>query len=286
MAHSTLKQLHPLESLGNAPAKSGEIRIERLEDRLQPRVPFPHRHDFYHLLFLERGSGWHEIDFSRHTVTPNQLFIMRPGEVHSWNLGAYTRGYVLEFTRASLSKDKTTDELFSLLDELTSMILPAHPECFRSHLQLMHAEFSAAQSGFRLGLEYMLSAFLVKLVRLEAIRKKNKRASPLAERFLVLVEKKFQQEHKVEFYAKELKITPKALTQKISKILGVSAGTVIQERVLVEAKRMLSYTNQSVADIGYDLGYEDPNYFARFFRQHVGMAPGKYRSLANHTIRA
>jgi len=52
----------------------------------------------------------------------------------------------------------------------------------------------------------------------------------------------------------------------------------------VEAKRLLAYSNLTIAEIGYRIGYEDPNYFARFFRQKSGLSPGRYRKLAAHTI--
>jgi len=58
-------RLHPIEAFGNLPASRGEIRVEHLESRLAPKVPFPHRHDFFHFVLVEAGSGWHEIDFTR-----------------------------------------------------------------------------------------------------------------------------------------------------------------------------------------------------------------------------
>lgn len=281
---SSLRKHYPLESLGNAIAKSGEIRVERIETRLNPRVPFPHRHDFYHLLFLERGSGWHEIEFVQYKVKPMQLFVMRPGEVHSWQLGGNTRGFVVEFTKASLPLGKVTQQLLGHLDSMPSMILPERGHQIASQIEIMLDEFQHQQAGFRLSLEHLLLALLVRLARLEVPIKKNGHSAGLVENFLTLVEKHFLREHAVGFYAEQLGVTTKSLTQQASKVLGKSAGTSIQERLLIEAKRLLVYSDLTVAEIGYELGYEDPNYFARFFRQHVGLAPGKYRILATKTI--
>lgn len=279
---SNLKKRHPLESLGNVKVQSGEIRVERIEHRLKPRVPFPHRHDFYHLLFIEKGHGWHEIDFVKYILKPQQLFIMRPGEVHAWKLGSSTRGFVLEFTQSSVTRSLINKNLISNLNQLPSMILASKQTDWQQHLKLMYQEFHHQQEGYKLSLENLLLSFLVKLARIK--KQKATKTSALIEKFQDLIEHHFHTEHAVEFYAKTLDINAKSLTQQISKILGKSAGAVIQERILVEAKRLLAYEEHSVAAIGYELGFEDPNYFARFFRQRAGMAPGQYRRLALRSI--
>lgn len=280
----SLHQLHPLESLGNRPATSGEIRVEKIEHRLQPKVPFPHRHDFFHFLFLEKGSGWHEIDFQRFKVRPGQLFLMRPGQVHAWQLGAGTKGYVLEFTRASLPRNRKTEEIWKFLDAVPAMIQSEKTEELSATLRLMLGEFNGRLADYRLSLEHLLLAFLLKLSRENISASPARSTDTLAQKFQALVEKNFSRHHKVDEYARLLGTTPKALTTRITRVLGRSAGAVIQERCLAEAKRLLAYSELPVAEVGYELGYEDPNYFARFFRKHTGTAPGKFRQLASRTV--
>jgi AraC family transcriptional activator of pobA len=281
----SIHKLHPIESLGNAPARRGEIRIERIESRLNPKVPFPHRHDFFHFLYLERGSGWHEIDFSRFQAEAGQLFFVKPGEVHSWALGAGTRGFVLEFTRESLAAGPKTEEILRNLGTFPSLVFPRDPQGLRAHLGLMQAELEAEEKEYRLTLEHYLSAFLLKIFRLREKASPVKAARPsLMDRFKDLLEENFRREHAVEFYAEKLGITPKSLTTQSTRALGKSAGALIQERCLVEAKRLLAYSEMPIAEIGYGLGFEDPNYFARFFRQRSGLSPGKFRKLASHSV--
>lgn len=138
-----LQKLHPIGALGNAPVREGEIRVERIENRLRPRVPFPHKHDFYHFLFLGAGSGWHEIDFQRFEVKKGQLFLMRPGQVHSWDLGKSTRGLVLEFTKGSLENSAKTVRLFDGLDRMPPLLGPAQAKEIWPLLRLMQEEFSS-----------------------------------------------------------------------------------------------------------------------------------------------
>jgi AraC-like DNA-binding protein len=281
---NSIKTLHGLETLGNSPAQAGEIRVERLETRLKPRVPFPHRHDFYHFLFLEKGSGWHEIDFEKFSVKAGQLFLMRPGQVHAWNLSPRTRGFVLEFTRESLGKSER-EALLRVADAAPKMILPGSSGQLCRLMQIMLTEFNEKRPAYRAVLEHMLSSILLLLAREAKSAAPPSAGQSFADRFKLLVEENFSRLHKVDDYARLIGISPKALTVKVSQAFGRSAGAVIQDRRLAEAKRLLAYTDSTVAAVGYELGYDDPNYFTRFFRKQTGISPVKFRRLASRTVR-
>jgi AraC-like DNA-binding protein len=274
-----------MHSLGNVPVSEGEIRVERIENRLKPKVPFPHKHDFYHFVYLEAGSGWHEIDFVRFAVQAPQLYLMKPGEVHSWSLGARTRGFVLEFTKSSFGRSEQSAHLLGGLDRMPSMVSGGGLAGMATILRLMQEEFLSRRPGYRAALEHLLLALLVRIERVSAAHEpKAAKPSSLTERFRGLVEENFHREHSVEFYADSLGTTVKSLTTQVSRALGKSAGAVVQERCVLEAKRLLAYTERPVAEIGYSLGYEDPNYFARFFKQRAGVTPGKFRRRAAQVV--
>jgi AraC-like DNA-binding protein len=275
-------KLHPIEAFGLSFAAKGDIRVDRLEHRLAPKVAFPHRHGFFHFIYLTRGGGWHEIDFQRFEVRPQQLYFVKPGEVHSWQLNAHTRGFVLEFTRESLPKTAVSDALFRALESLPSShsgmghLLPL--------LELMNRENSERKAQYKLCLEHYLSGFLLLCTRLQNAREKALPRSGVIESFQKLLETNYMKEHGVDFYANSLATSAKSLSSLTKRLTGKSAGALIQERCLAEAKRLLAYSGKSVADIGYELGFEDPNYFARFFRKHEGMAPGQFRKRSSHSV--
>jgi AraC family transcriptional activator of pobA len=254
--------------------------VERLEQRLSPKVPFPHRHDFYHLVLLEKGSGWHEIDFVKYRVKAAQLFLVRPGQVHSWQLGAGTRGLVLEFTRQSLAATAG-----GVLDNLSAPALIEAKDALsiREIMLPMFDEFSAKKRNFRLCLEHLLISLLLRLGRNRSEKQETKSDS-LLEKFRALLDLHFSKQHGVDFYANLLKVSPKKLTTQAVKHLKKPAGTLIQERCLVEAKRLLAFSELSVAEIAFAVGYQDANYFARLFRQKVGLTPGRFRRLAQHSV--
>lgn len=277
---SNLKIHHPIESLGVIKATAGEIRVETLSDRLKPKVDFPHRHDFYQLTFVTKGKGWHEIDFEKYKINGRQIFFMKPGQVHSWAFLKGTDGFVIEFTRESLpSLSSKSLFLLKLIPQVTDAITfkkEVQWKDFQSTCDLMVKEFSEKSSQYELCLEGLLQNLLVHLIRVSAgVAKHN--TSSVVEKFQALVDENFTTQHLVGFYAKKMNMTPKALTMQVSRTLKKSPKGVIQDRFILEAKRLLSYSDLSVAEVGYELGFDDANYFTRFFTKTAKLSPAKFR---------
>lgn len=274
------KVLFPLEALGIGHASRGEIRAERLEDRHEPAIPFPHRHDFYQICFITVGRGWHEIDFTRHVVKAGSVFLMKPGQVHSWSLAKITSGFLVEFSHESLAAiAKSHINLAALTPELPDLI---HVEKNASRdleklLSLMQTGFADKGAHAQAYLEGLLSAVIISCLRETPLNfEANSRIDRIG-KFQQLVEENFRKQHRVGFYAEQLAITPKALTMQVSRDLRKSARAVIQDRLLLEAKRLLSFSNMNVAEVGSELGFEDANYFTRFFTQLADCTPTEFR---------
>ncbi len=270
---------HGMREFGTVVGVSGQIRANRLESRLDPLVPFPHRHSFYHLVWIEQGTGWHEIDFVRYPVGPRQFFLMKPGQVHHWSLSPDTRGVVIEFQGTSLDawaqrfpdridfQEVSGDRRNSIVHTLERMVQENErnenyvDEALRSELAILIIGIA------RTGLEGKIAI--------------PEDASDHV--FVRLVESHFDIEHSVSFYAKQMRLSPKALTMRISRLLGKSARTVIQERVLLEAKRLLAYSELSISEVAERVGFDDPNYFARFFRTKEKRSPASFRKFSRES---
>lgn len=276
---SQLTRLHPLESLGVVHTTSGEIRVEPLEDRIVPKVAFPHRHDFFQLTIFERGTGIHSIDFRDHKITSKQVFIMKPGQAHKWKLGKDATGFIIEFTQESLPKGASPSALANdLKNSNDAVTLDAKEFATLVKLcEIMRAEFTSRHSRKRDLLESYLSALLILLLR-NTQGLESKSNSNLVVRFKELVDKHFLNEHSVEFYAKALSLSSKALTMQAKRSLDKSAKQVIHERILLEAKRLLAYSELPVSDIADQVGFLDANYFARFFRAQAKVSPRAFRN--------
>lgn len=256
---------HPIESFGIRSVSMSGIRIEKLEDRVNPAVPFPHRHDFWQVILITDGAGIHQIDFETFKVRPRQVFIIKPGQVHRWQMKKNIKGLIVEFTR--------TSQLISSSDEL--VMNPLEFRELQMISEVMHQEFTKKLKDHDTSLRSLLTAFLIHLERFSGT--KEEASSSIIDGFRNLVEKHFKTEHRVEFYAKKLNVTPKALTMQVTRAIGKSPRAMIQERFMMEARRHLAFTSMSISEIGYELGFEDANYFTRFFRLHEKMTPAAFR---------
>ena len=267
----SLRTLHAIGTLGIGLAERGDVRINRLQDRLTPKVPFPHKHDFYQLIFIKAGRGWHEVDFTRHNVKATQAFILKPGQVHAWELAKSTKGFVVEFTNESLRSFFAID----LFPDVTEWDLKNLPEDL---FEQMEAESLNTDRLSQAVLQGYLEVLLLKLSRdLEAPAARINVKGDLHHQFRDLVEQHFRTEHAVEFYAEQLKTSAKSLSAKIQRLVGESAKDIIQKHLLLEAKRLLVYSHLSISEVGYELGFEDANYFSRFLKQNMEESAGKFR---------
>jgi AraC family transcriptional activator of pobA len=91
-----------------------------------------------------------------------------------------------------------------------------------------------------------------------------------------LLEEHFQKERQLSFYADKLAMTVDRLNDHVKRATGVTAGHLIRQRVLTEAKRQLVFTTQPIHEIAYDLAFSDPSHFARFFRKQTGSTPHEF----------
>jgi AraC family transcriptional activator of pobA len=92
-----------------------------------------------------------------------------------------------------------------------------------------------------------------------------------------LIDENFRKERLISFYAGKLAMTSDRLNDHVKRATGVTAGHLIRQRVLTEAKRQLVFTGQPIHEIAYDLAFSDPSHFTRFFRKQTGTTPQAFR---------
>ncbi len=105
------------------------------------------------------------------------------------------------------------------------------------------------------------------------------------QQFNMLVEQHFHRLHLVQEYSELLSLSPSQLNKYVKQISGQTAGEVIIDRLILEAKRLLLYTPLSNKEIAYELNYEDPSYFSRIFRKKTGYSPSDFRKLMDEKYR-
>ena len=130
---------------------------------------------------------------------------------------------------------------------------------------------------------YLLNNLLVRFSRLY-YHHANIQQSPaqllLVREFETLVDKHYATKHHPKDYAPLLNITPNHLNEVCKNTIGKTAGELIRERILLEAKRLLLFSNQSIAEVAYSLQFEDNAYFSRFFKKYTAQTPDSFRKTA------
>ena len=172
----------------------------------------------------------------------------------------------------------STEHLFINLDDEAVHKLQLLRDMFKAELKTTD---NIQHEMLQVLLKRMIS-YATRLARSEFVPEKKIKEDKyhLLRQFNLLVETHFRQEHSVSFYADKLHKSPKTLSNLFATYNQKSPSQVIQERVLVEAKRLLSYTPRSIKEIAYELGFEDAAYFSNFFKKHTQSSPLDFRNPA------
>jgi len=267
------------------------FELRPLEDcfqRAPQDVRGAHRHDFYKIGLLTAGRGYLAADFSDYALRPPMLLHFAPGVVHGWRPTAMPRGYTINFERSFIGDDPLEQAkvagapIFCL--HSGPKVLPLNAQqssLFEGLARAMQRECQSRGTDHAVALRSYLRIWLIEANRIAEAREPsrwNDRGTALTNQFLCLVGGDFRSLSAVSEYAARLRVTPSHLNETVRRTLGKTAGEVIRGRILLEAQRLLRHSELSVSEIAYQLGFEDPSYFARFFRKLTRQAPAEYRA--------
>ncbi len=281
--------------------KWGSFSVERFEDSFtnaKGDVYAPHRHDLYEVFWISEGQGTCWVDFQPYDIQPPMLIFIAPGQVHSWKLTAPFAGYILLFTNdffATRSIEASTHPLEVPVFESPGAgpalnVVKDRSADFSQLFHKLETEFQTSRLDQDVALQAYLRLLLIEAKRLSeslpGSNHKDESAALLTKKFLQMVEKNFLAIVSVADYAENLNVTPNHLIETTKRTLGKPAGKIVRERVLLEAKRLLCYSDMSASDIAYHLSFEDPSYFSRFFRKYTGMSPMDFRNMSNNAPEA
>jgi AraC family transcriptional regulator, transcriptional activator of pobA len=249
-----------------------------------------HRHrNLFQILLIERGGGEMTFEAARLPFAAPAAILVPAAIAHGYRFEPnVTEGWVLSFTEdAAVALADRAGEALSRLRALAAHpIVPIADETERARLSALCAELfeegSLAREGYRVAMRGLLSLIAVGVVRLAASRARTgsvtlQPADATVAQLRALVDKFFHSEHQLGFYAEKLGMTVDRLNDHVKRATGVTAGHLIRQRVLTEAKHQLVFTTQPIQDIAQELAFSDPSHFARFFRKHTGTTPHEFR---------
>jgi AraC-like DNA-binding protein len=262
------------------------FKIRRVEDILggADLVHDLHRHDFFFILALKIGLGKHEIDFTTYNVLDNSVFFIRPGQVHQLELKAGCTGYLVEFNAEFYHpKDKTSNQRLRKASNKNYCELEINRfNKLQTILSSMLDEYTGKEEGFQDVIKSSLDIFFIEFVRQspnpnDLSTATNSYTQERFEEFLELLYKHIATHKKVSQYTDLMNLSPYQLNEITKSSVGKTASDVINEHIILEAKRHLLATPNQVKDIADQLGYEDPSYFIRFFKKYIGQSPEAFR---------
>lgn len=250
-------------------------------------VPNPHVLRFHDILLVTRGRGTFTLDSERCRVAPGVVLFTRPGELRSWDV-AGVDGACLFFTREFVAEafaDARFLDRFAFFQagrpSAALELAPSERRVFLARFRAMQREIRTLGEDAPHALRAVLYELLVLLQRSYVARNGAIRpagASAIVDRFMALVERDHAHRHRVADYAAELGVSPGHLSALCRSAIRASASRIVRQRLTHEARRLLAHSELTAAQVGFRLGFDDPAYFARFFRREAGRPPTAFRA--------
>ena len=267
------------------------FQVEPFDTNRHFQVAYPHRHDFYEILFLSKGSGYHIIDNNQYEITPPCVFFLSPGQAHKLSLSHDIEGHIFLFTPEFYSlfdfnKNKLIEFPFFFSIEQKNPPLyitnPKDADFIQDLILRASIEFSQPENTNNEIIHAILQLLLLTCNQLYtkdiSIHKQSK-SQILVKKFLIALEENYHCNFSIDYYAELLAITPNHLTQIVKQSMGKSTISIIQEKRIIEIKRLLLHTSMSISEIAEHLHFSDVSYFTKYFKKNVGIAPLQYRKV-------
>ncbi len=243
---------------------------------------------YYDITFIYHGDGSFSIDGCEYPLMPGSVFFSGPGQIRCWDTPSAPEGYALIFEEEFLAAFFNDVHFVRHLAFFGSRNMPPMVELTSEELNKMKdllEDIRKEITTFRNTDKHILRALLYQiLISLNRIyikgspRPVDKTVNRYARQFTELVESHFRENRSVGYYAQKLCITSGHLNDIIKTRHGTTAKKYITERTLLEAKRLLKYTDMSIGQIASHLCYENTSFFARSFRNGTGQTPLEFRN--------
>lgn len=254
------------------------------------RIEKPHKHNFYAVFLFTKGFGTHEIDFNTYEVKPGSIFFLYPGQTHGWELSDDVDGYLFfhseEFYEMNYVQNSIKDYPFfesNITQKCIYLNLQQKDYIEQLFVNIYEENSQQQWKKKQLILSYLTQLYIHLNRYIENYSPINftelRHYQTLFSKFEKMVDKHFTELKKASEYANLMSITQKHLNRVVKSISGKTTTDVITERVILEAKRQLLYTENSLSQIAHSLGYEDYTYFSKIFKKNVLMKPSDFRKL-------
>lgn len=264
------------------------LHLESLDDRTRPsnwNIRAHSHANLSHIFYIAAGGGRMRAEDETIAFAAPCVLLVPARNVHAFDFEVDTSGTVLTLSEAYLAEIVRRDADLSSLFAAPAQVPLDEPQALQDQLKSLGRELAWQAPGHTAAVESLLTGVFIQVLR----RHHASQAGPpaphgsqagLVARFRSLVEDHYRSEIGVRDYAWLLAVTPKRLRSACLRVTGEPPLRILHERRLLEAKRLMLYSNMTLAEIAYYLGFSDPAYFSRFFRQAAGASPRDFRRRA------
>lgn len=249
-------------------------------------VPFPLiQSDYNILIFLQSGSFQMQIETEIKTIDKPSIVFISACTIYSLqSIEAQSKGYFILIENKSLSAIFNTETIFNLSLIQPVISLNTNENVWATTIcRLLYEEVSRNKTSRKIG-QGLLQAMLYKMLELSGGSRILPRNKQVAIQFKQLVNTHFKDEKGVSFYADELAISSNYLNRCVQSLFHKNAKEVIIEIAIVHSQLLMLDTSKDIAEICYELNFEDPSYFSRLFKKVTGQTPTEYKKFVLHDL--
>lgn len=246
-----------------------------------------HSHNFYLLVLFTNGSGFHTVDFDTYEIQPNSLFVLKPGQVHSWQLSEDIEGFIAFYSQEIYnvyfgSKQIEDYSFYRDLKNSPEMILNEfQTREISNYFNLLLEENNKNEFKKLDKLLNLLDVIHIELARIyESLQEHNLHPYNLKIKELEqLVNQYFKTEKLPSFYADKMNISLKHLNRICKNVLDITLTEFIYSKIILESKRLLSANIMTIGEVANELGFENYSYFTKVFKKYTNLTPQGFKKL-------
>ncbi len=284
--------VYSLHNFSTPERKSQQFQVEVFDANRHFSVKYPHRHDFFEVLYLQKGSGYHVIDANKYKIQPPCVFFMSPGQAHKLELSHDIEGYIFIFTADFYLLNRSNQNsliefpfFYTIHQDNPPLLLDKETDIrfleilFRQSIAEIKQSDESLPEMLRSILDLILTTCSSRYPVNENLVNKGK-GQILVKRFFHLIEENNQKNLSLGDYANMIGVTANHLTQTVRLLTGKTSSQIIKGKQMLEIKRLLVHTNLNVSEIANKLNFDDQSYFTKFFKRETGVTPHQYRTEA------
>lgn len=292
--HHSMSEL--LSALNRQLHTTGLYLVEASGNETNPGnfISYPFRSDHFIILMQLEGTGHSKVNFSDCITHKGQMLIIPANTIRQFfEVPPDCRFAAVVFTSDFLTQSGLTikhADLFDLFSSIRSYCIDPEPVDFERLLKIFQVLQQKYYSTNNLPSDQkvvnnLFQAFLFELSSVYQRCNSDKkiqytRKEDVSMRFVKLLTDSFREERSVIFYAEQLHVTPRYLSQTVKEVTGKSAGELIDEMVIIEAKALLNDVSVTIAQVAESLYFSDQFFFSKYFKRLTGLSPSEYRKLS------